>query len=159
MVHQARIQREAVAAIERAGGEIMYDWQWKDNAPVQGRPSAPRWLVDRVGIDYFGHVTRVDLVHKGRSKVESAFSYVGRLDRLQELCVHTSAVSDADLVRVTGLKDLRRLILYRTPVTDAGLEPLKGLTHLKELELTHTRATDVGVRRLQEALPKLKISR
>jgi hypothetical protein len=52
MVHHAHVQREAVAAIERAGGEVMYDWQWKDNALVHGRPWASRWLVDRVGIDY-----------------------------------------------------------------------------------------------------------
>ena len=33
-VHNARIQREAVAAVERAGGEVMYDWQWQYNAPA-----------------------------------------------------------------------------------------------------------------------------
>ena len=83
-VHNARIQREAVAAVERAGGEVMYDWQWQYNAPARGRPWAPRWLVDRVGIDYFGHVTLVNLVHRG-SEVESAIRHVSRLGRLQEL--------------------------------------------------------------------------
>ena len=159
MVHHARVQREAVAAIERAGGDVLYDWQWKDNAPIHGRPWAPRWLVDRVGIDYFGHVTRIDLVHRRRPEGESVLSYVGRLGRLQELCIQTSSISDADLAHVTRLKDLRRLILYRTQVTDTGLEYLKGLTRLNELVLTRTQVTDDGVRKLQEALPKLRISR
>jgi hypothetical protein len=84
IVHRAKVQREAVAAIERAGGDVMYDWQWQYNAPARGRPWAPRWLVDRVGIDYFGHVTLVNLVHRG-SEVESAIRHVSRLGRLQEL--------------------------------------------------------------------------
>ncbi len=28
MVRSARIQRDAVAAIESAGGSVYYDWQW-----------------------------------------------------------------------------------------------------------------------------------
>ena len=38
----------------------MYDWQWKngDFDPL-GEPWAPKWLVDRIGVDYFGHVVRV----------------------------------------------------------------------------------------------------
>jgi hypothetical protein len=158
-VHRARVQRAAVAVIERAGGQVLYDWQWKDNAPIQGRPWAPGWLVDRLGIDYFGHVTRVDLVHRGRPEAESALSSVERLGRLQDLCIHTSSVDDADLAHVTGLKDLRRLILYRTQVTDAGLGNLKGLARLNELVLNRTQVTDAGVRELQEALPRLRISR
>jgi hypothetical protein len=158
IVHCAQVQREAVAAIERAGGEVRYDWQWKDNAPVHGKPWGPKWLVDRVGIDYFGHVTLVNLVHRGPER-ESVLSHVGRLGRLQELCVHSSSVTDAGLARIRELKNLRRLILYRTQVTDAGLVYLKGLTNLSELYLNQTRVTDVGVRTLQETLPKLRISR
>jgi hypothetical protein len=156
--HSARIQREAVAAVERAGGEVMYDWQWQYNALAQGRPWAPRWLVNRVGIDYFGHVTLVNLVHRG-SEVESAMRHVSRFGRLQELCVASSLVGDADLIYIRGLKDLRRLILYRTQITDAGLANLERLTGLNELHLNRTRVTDMGVRKLREALPGLKISR
>jgi hypothetical protein len=30
MVRSARIQREAVAAIKDAGGQVSYDWDWSD---------------------------------------------------------------------------------------------------------------------------------
>jgi hypothetical protein len=30
IVHQARIQRDAVAAIVKSGDRVQYDWQWRD---------------------------------------------------------------------------------------------------------------------------------
>jgi hypothetical protein len=39
IVHRARVQREAVVAIERAGGMVWYDWQWKNGSDIpNGRP-------------------------------------------------------------------------------------------------------------------------
>ena len=62
IVRSARIQREAVAAITQAGCQVQYDWEWEWNGGVQirsGKPWGPQWLVDRIGVDYFGHVTLV----------------------------------------------------------------------------------------------------
>jgi hypothetical protein len=51
----ARIQRDAVAAIERTGAGDVYDWQLRNGTHnPKGKPWAPRWLVDRLGVDYFG---------------------------------------------------------------------------------------------------------
>ena len=36
VVHRARVQRDAVAAIERSIGRVFYDWQW---APLGYSPS------------------------------------------------------------------------------------------------------------------------
>jgi hypothetical protein len=30
IVHRARVQRDIVAAIDRAGGSVDYDWEWTD---------------------------------------------------------------------------------------------------------------------------------
>src|ERR1700677_2113689 len=66
VVHLAAVQRDAVAAIQQAGGRVEYDWEWNQDSRVpNARPWAPAWLVDRIGIDYFGHVIRVDLTEKG----------------------------------------------------------------------------------------------
>ncbi len=46
-----------------------------------------------------------------------------------------------------------------TKVTDAGLVHLKGMTNLRRLNLIYTNVTDAGVKKLQAALPKCKISR
>ena len=60
IVRSARIQRNAVVAIEKAGGSVSYDWERSNGNDVPGgKPWAPRWLVDLVGVDYFGHVTAV----------------------------------------------------------------------------------------------------
>ena len=66
LVRSARIQRNAVAAIQKAGGVVNYDWESRaanygcyassgsGHAP---EPWAPKCLVKLIGIDYFGHVT------------------------------------------------------------------------------------------------------
>ena len=62
IVHEAHIQRDAVAAIKKAGGFVKYDWEWRFGKNISGaKPWAPRWLVDLIGVDYFGHVTVVGL--------------------------------------------------------------------------------------------------
>lgn len=182
VANRARIQREAVAAIRRAGGNVQYDWQWKDGVTLNGKPWGWSWLVDRVGIDYFGHVTGVHFPVSSGPKAKSALIDVGRLDRLQGLSISSSSVTDADLANIEGLKNLRELYLFRTRITDAGLANLKGLSKLNRLhvygaEVTdaglvslkgltnlnsltlygRAQVTDNGVRKLQEALPKLKV--
>ncbi len=60
IVRSARIQREAVAAIKDARGQVWYDWEWSSGEPIpDGKPWAPKFLVDLIGVDYFGHVTVV----------------------------------------------------------------------------------------------------
>jgi hypothetical protein len=60
IVRSARIQREAVAAIEKAGGEVHFPWEWKNGTVVPGgKPWAPERLVNLLGVDYFGHIAHV----------------------------------------------------------------------------------------------------
>jgi hypothetical protein len=52
-IRSARLQREAVAAIEKVGGAVSYDWQWKSGKySSRSAPWVPNWLVEHVGIDY-----------------------------------------------------------------------------------------------------------
>ena len=54
LVRSARIQGEAVAAITNAGGEVNYNWEWRNGTPIPGgQPWAPKRMVDLVGLDYF----------------------------------------------------------------------------------------------------------
>jgi internalin A len=182
IVHQAHIQRDAVAAIVRAGGVVEYDWQRSNRKSIPGgEPSAPRWLVHLIGSDYFGHVTAVWL--SDTKETDAPLADVGRLTRLEEFYINSQAISDAGLEHLTGLTNLSVLWLYRTQVTDAGLAHLKGLTHLsslrlhgtrvtdaglvylkrltnlKRLVISGTRVTDAGATELNQALPSLKIIR
>ena len=61
-VRRAHDQRDAVESIGRKAGGVQFDWEFKDGKDVpSGRPWAPQWLVDRLGVDYFGSVTSVNL--------------------------------------------------------------------------------------------------
>jgi YHS domain-containing protein len=66
-----------------------------------------------------------------------------------------TAVTDAGLKALAGLKNLRRLHLERTAAGDAGVEHLKGLADLQYLNLYGTKVTDAAVASLS-CLKKLK---
>ena len=156
-VHEAHVQRDAVAAIKKAGGSVSYDWAWKDGTSVPGgKPWAPRWLVDLVGVDYFGHVTIVWSPPRAGS-TDATLAQIGRLTQLQVLDLPESFISDAGLAHLEGLTNLFDLGLEGTQITDAGLAHLKGLTSLTGLWLEGTQVTDAGMNELKRALPGLRI--
>jgi internalin A len=148
VVHRAHVQRDAVAAIERAGGGVMYDWQFKDGIPdADGKPRAPKWLVDRVGVDYFGSPAYV-IFTTGECRDEH-LAPIGRLSRLERLDLMSSAVTDAGLVHLEGLTRLRTLDLAMTGISDAGLAHLRGMTGLQDLYLQGTNVGDAGLAHLK----------
>jgi hypothetical protein len=185
IVHRSHVQHDAVAAIQNAGGVAMYDWEWQNNMPVSnGKPWAPKWLVDRLGVDYFGHIVFVQVYpDHGRADAEQVLSRIGHLGRLEILNLFGPSVTDTRLNCVSGLanlkemklngtqvggsglkhlKGLSRLRVLRfedTPVGDAGLKHLTDLNDLKELWCYRTRITDSGAAKLQKALPRLMIIR
>jgi internalin A len=157
IVRGARIQRQAVAAIEKAGGRASYDWEWNNETSIpRGKPWAPSWLTDLIGVDYFGHVTHVWLIPSEAD--DATIAQVGRLTRLQQLvhdqssfdCIFSSStLSDAGLARLKALTSLVSLHLTDTQITDAGLVHLEGLTKLSYLNLRGARITGTGLAHLK----------
>ena len=159
IVRSAHIQRDAVAAITRAGGWVRYDWGWTRSSPTLiAKTSKPGWLADLIGIDYIGHVTVVWLT-ASRTVTDATIVQVGRLTRLQQLRLDQSSVRDTDPAHLTTLTKLARLNLDGTRISDAGLAHLKELTKLSSLDINGSQVTEAGVRDLQQALPSLKIYR
>lgn len=159
VVHSARVQREAVAAIQKLGGTVTYDWERKDGRSVpNGKPWAPKWLVDRIGIDYFGHITQVRMVATPELS-DAELTHISHLSQLEELDLHRSPITDARLAYVEGLPDLQSLTLFHTDIGDRGLMRLKQLPRLRTLSVENTKVTDAGADTLQRMLPNLKISR
>ena len=78
---------------------------------------------------------------------------------LVRLHLEKTKITDKGLEQVKGLENLEYLNLYGTEITDAGLAHLTNLKKLKSLYLWQTKVTDEGVKKLQEALPGLKIVR
>jgi len=161
VVHQAQEQRDAVAAIKKAGGDVVYDWQTRLFGLREPGPWAPKWLVDRIGVDYFGNVVEVWLAGPRIQGAEEALAYIGHFRRLEALWLGPPTMTDAGLAYLQGLTNLKLLniSLTDTRVTDAGLVHLKGLAGIERLTLTGTSVTDAGVSELQKSLPNTWIVR
>jgi len=157
LVGSARVQREAVAAIRRAGGTVRYDWEAPNGGaaaamggmviPVKRtKPPWPGWIVDRLGIDYFGNVAEVDLFGCGS---DAEVAHIGWLSRLEKLTLAQSAVTDAGLAHLRGMSRLRWLYLGGTRIGDAGLAHLESLS-LQGLGLDATLVGDAGLAHLED---------
>ncbi len=180
IIHRAQVQRDAVAVIERHGGFVLYDWQWKNGNRVPNaiRPW-PAWLVDRLGIDFLANVVYVNLRDRASNELLTQVEKLSRLEclllarsavtdeglahlegltALQWLSLDDTKVSDAGLVHLKDLRQLQTLYLGLTNVTDAGLPHLKRLRGLKTLSLRLTSVSDPAGRDLQRALPKTRIA-
>ena len=156
IVRSARIQREAVAAITRAGGHVSYDWEWRNGRYfAEPKPWAPQWLVDRVGVDLFGHVVAAS-PSQARGQAIRRLAHVGRFTRLESLSIYSSSVTDQGLAHFEGLTRLSEINLCNTQVTDDGLKHLEGLKGLSSLVINATRISDDGLKHLSR-LTKLSI--
>jgi hypothetical protein len=150
LVESARIQHEAVTALERTRSGIFYNWQRTKVGSFIGyrlnaMPPWPRWLVDRLGPDYFGHV--VEVAFQG---ADADLVYVQALGRLETLRINSaSSVSVAGLQHLERITGLRDLDLGFRHVGDDGLEQLRGLTALRSLGLTEAGLTGAGLRHLE----------
>jgi len=167
-VISVRVQRDAVAAIKKAGGSVAYDWEWgtpynPDIIDPNGKPRAPKWLANLIGVDYVANVVSVNLSTPSAKDPNKAndetLAHVGRLGRLENLNLADTAVTDAGMAHLKGLTSLGDLNLWKTQVGDDGLAHLQGLTNLRTLPLVGTRVTDGGVLELKHALPWLQILR
>jgi hypothetical protein len=81
---KAEVHREAVRAIESAGGFVWYDWEWANGKPVRrAKPPRPGWLVRFLGRDAHGTLVCVDLPDECKS--DEIMVHVGQLSGLEEL--------------------------------------------------------------------------
>ncbi len=147
IVRSARIQREAVAAIETDGtGGVTYDWdRGAGLTDARGSPAAPGWLVDLVGVDYFGRVRSVVLLDARPATIAA----VSRLSGLRRLAINGHGLRDTDLAPLEHLTELSELVLSGDPATDAGLKDVNGLTSLRKLVLVNSAVTDSGLSQLK----------
>jgi internalin A len=137
IVRSARVQRDAVAAIEKAGGEVHFDWERKNGTVAPGgKPWEPARLVKFLGADYFGHVTHVSFATRGQlaKPTKELLAYLGEIyrqsDKLDDVqfAMREATFSHAD--------DLWRRLILSEDVTPKPVMPLlKGLSKLTHLDL------------------------
>jgi hypothetical protein len=174
----AERQRRAVAAIDQAGGWVLYDYEDPPPGAVDHELPGPDWLCRLVGVHYFADVTIVELpdrapellvVHLvgltslellhlcGTQVTDAGLVHLEGLTGLQALDLNSTGVSYAGLVHLKALTGLQWLELGRTQVTDEGLVHLKGLTEMEWLWLADTHVSDDGLADLRASLPNCVI--
>ena len=151
--YRARVQREIVAAVERAGAQAFYDFQAPGARPAWWQP---KWLVDAVGVDYFARVTQVHDVQialgMGQFKglTDADLALIGRLGHLETLMLFSSpTISEVGLSHLRGLTRLKYLHIRNLPrVSGASLAHIAGLTELEHLHFDTPRIVDADLAQL-----------
>jgi hypothetical protein len=149
MVQRVQVQREAVAAIRASGGSVVYDWQRipGKRIDIKAEPNAPKWLVERLGVDYFGDVVVASL---GNNPGDADLDRVGRLAKLVTIQIgQSNEITDAGLAHLAGLIYLENLSLRGTKVTGPGLANLRSMTRLKTLSLSGLPLNDADLAHIE----------
>jgi hypothetical protein len=130
-------QRTAVRAIERGGS-------------VNMRTVGPSWVQHLIGDDWSNFFGNPYEVYLWDYSVDDAFLvHVSALTHLERLVIDVPEVTDAGLANLAGLTELRGLLFISdTNVTDAGLVYIKRLSNLRLLNLTGTKVSSAGLRHL-----------
>jgi Leucine-rich repeat (LRR) protein len=170
-MQQARRQREAVEAIRKIGGFVVYDYEINlekgSLTRIQGAiPPSPAWLRKVLGEDFYQTVAYVNFadseiidikgifeLHANPSNLEvteTGLEPLEELKQLRALYLSKTQITDAGLQHLKELNKLNILFLEKTIITDIGLKYLKGLTQLQNLDLDETRITDAGLEQLKE---------
>jgi len=76
-----------------------------------------------------------------------------------ELDLQYTSVGDSGMEKISALPQLQGLALSDSKVTDAGLLHLARLKNLRWIELRETNTTIEGIDRLRKALPGLGLMR
>jgi len=129
----AERQRQAVAQIRAAGGEVTY------------LPTKSKWRLEHLGQDYATSPWRV--LFNGNASESSVYA-ASRLPTLITLHCTDSHFTDAHLGLFATHTEIRELWLSGTAVTDDGLRHLATLPHLQSLDIAHNSITDEGLNAL-----------
>lgn len=173
IVHKARQQRATVAALQKFGGFVHYDWEFVDGpvkvpqgnllwTPTWGqfkpdkKPWAPVWLRQTLGDEYFQSIAHVSLFVDIKTGVADAtwVNMVPADDALRMLATQQSvrtlllggSGTDDNLAYVgqmTGLEELSISWGYR--LTDKAFAHLGRLKNFRILDIDSSKMTDAGL--------------
>jgi internalin A len=147
-----------IAEIQKIGGKVERDEKAPEKPVVRVNLS-----ITKAGDSDLARLKGLDQLKDLRLNVtpitDAGLEHLKGLSSLEKLYLVDTKVGDAGLEHLKGLANLKILSLAGTQVSDAGLEHLKGLANLKELFVAGTKVTEEGAKKLQEALPMVKIER
>jgi hypothetical protein len=173
-IEKKRKEREAVEAILKAGGIVVYDYQ--KPSMISGRtfkpveePHGPAFLRTLLGENFFCEVYAVQ--HTNATLTDDEIESLQRFPHLEDLNLsdcHMSATAAAHLGRLAALrglalggasplnfdqikklKQLETLSLSTAKVSDEDVVDIKELSQLRILFLDRTNVTDVCLEELK----------
>jgi len=161
-------QQRAVARVRAMKGDVFFGYRFDS----VGRPKefsnrvVPRWLTNLICEECFLTVVTVNFDDgyregnvadgQGPNATDNGLEMLDDLPNVTELLLAgNNQLTDAFLVHVRGLKNLRVLTLDRTSVAGPGLAHIGSLANLEGLTLNNTPLTDEGLAHLRN-LPKLE---
>ena len=160
-VRRVELQRQAVAAVRSAGGDVFYDYELSaGKLDFQTKSSIPQALLDRLGINFFHAVVRVDVgsavSNPDLQAMDRAIARLPGFPQLQHLVL--ADASDDRLQAAARLAQLERLAIFdeRGRVTSDGIEELRHLPRLKHLWIEGVRGLSDETLRVVSALPELE---
>jgi len=139
-IRKAERQRQAVEAIQKAGGEVLYASDEREQ-----KPSVAARLEELFGRDFVSDVTFARL--PWGAKVDGSLSdHLQGLTDLNYLDLSGTDITDAGLEKLRSMARLKGLALCPTRITDRGLESLAGSSRLEDLRLGGWGITDAGLK-------------
>lgn len=164
--HRAREQRRIVQQINKTWGTVTYDYE---QIPTPKMPTArspvPKWLLDRLGIDFFHSVVRAHV----RGNVDLA--EVSRLNSIRDLTIWKHDLTDDQFAHVARLGNLQSLTVQSdmhaslpgdypdtTQISDPSLAVVAALPSLERVYLDGTHFTPQGLARLAESRSLTNVS-
>lgn len=135
-VRQAERQQQAIKAIHKLGGAVLYQTAESEKPPLATHSRLERYL----GMVFIEPVEYVSF----------------RTSR--QLGLHPELIHDG-LAELKHLRGLRTLRLEGLEVSDADLEQLATLKSLRLLYLSWTNVTETGIARIKRALPECRVVR
>jgi hypothetical protein len=142
-VNLANTQRNAVAAIRRSGGSVVFDYEFDARGNRRsGRCWAPTWLQDAFGPDYFRTVYAFDMPSKTKG---ADLDFTRSLTDLRIFTLWDSDVRDEHLTHIRSMPHLIRIDLGKTHAGDGTIENMAHLSRLESLWLRDTDVTDAGL--------------
>jgi hypothetical protein len=157
----AREQREAVEAVRRASGNVYYDYEGLTKSHSGRSESwAPKWAIDRLGIDFFHTAIQAQGVRRG------GLPALAHLRKLRWVEIEDWQVTDRDLEPLSSLGQLETLEIRapsgrsgrtNTLVTDKSLATVSHCRRLSRLRIDGLAFSDEGIEHLLQ-IPGLQIA-
>ena len=164
--HRAREQRRVVERIRASGGSVQYNYEtairliggprpgWRGLSPV------PRWLLNRLGEDYFHEVVEASITDA------SLLVDLPRFDHIECLHINSHALTDEEFAPVAKLRRLKAIDICgdkedpNAQITDRSLVILANLPDLELINLESSRVTAAGLASLarSQSLEKLYVA-